>query len=154
MSVVWGVPDPKDTVLNKLMDTTFPFTEELGYFLYMLGKHFRDKDKLQTENGFKKLVLDDAIYYFDTGDKGTPDEEELISAYKLVLKEPDIYDITLLTRRRGYELQEYLELNYTLCSSYIFSFGYLFFEPEENFEKIICSDGESAYRRIKKYRTR
>ena len=149
---MWGVPDPKDTVLNKLIDTTFPFTEELGYFLYQLSKHY--KDKLQIENGFKKLVLEDAIYYFDTGDKGTPDEEELISAYKLVLKEPGIYNITLLTRRRGYELQEYLELNYFLVSDYVFSFSYFFFEPEENFEKIICSDGELAYMRIKKYRTR
>ena len=99
-------------------------------------------------------MLEDAIYYFDTGDKGTPDEEELISAYKLVLKEPGIYNITLLTRRRGYELQEYLELNYFLVSDYVFSFSYFFFEPEENFEKIICSDGELAYMRIKKYRTR
>ena len=40
---MWGVPDPKDTVLNKLIDTTFPFTEELGYFLYQLSKHYKDK---------------------------------------------------------------------------------------------------------------
>ena len=146
---MWGVPEPKDTVLNKLIDATFPFTEELGYFLYMLGKHY--KDKLQIENGFKKLVLDNAIYYFDTGDKGTPDEEELISAYKLVLKEPGIYDITLLTRRREYRLQEYLELNYFLVSDYVFSFSYFFFEQEGSFEKKICSDGLPAYRRIKRY---
>lgn len=148
---MWGVPDPKDTVLNKLIDVTFPFTEELGYFLYQLGKHFRDKDKLQTENGFKKLVLEDAIYYFDTGDKGTPDGEELISAYKLVLKEPGIYNITYLIKRRGYRLQEYLELNYFLVSDYVFSFSYFFFEQEGAFEKKICSDGLPAYRRIKRY---
>lgn len=144
-----GVPDPKDAVLNKLIDTTFPFTEELGYFLYQLGKHFRDKDKLQTENGFKKLVLDDAIYYFDTGDKGTPDEEELISAYKLVLKEPDIYDITLLIERK-HELRliKYIEFNYFLASDYMFNRVRLFFDKDKLVYKP-CSDLKSAYRRIK-----
>lgn len=143
---MWGVPDPKDTVLNKLMDTTFPFTEELGYFLYQLGKHY--KDKLQTENGFKKLVLDDAIYYFDTGDKGTPDDEELISAYKLVLKEPGIYDITLLIERKhNLRLIQYIEFNYFLVSDYLFSKGRLLFDKDKLVYKP-CSDLKLAYRRI------
>ena len=145
---MWGVPDPKDTVLNKLIDTTFPFTEELGYFLYMLGKHY--KDKLQIENGFKKLVLEDAIYYFDTGDKGTPDEEELISAYKLVLKEPDIYNITLLIERKhNLRLIQYIEFNYFLVSDYLFSKGRLFFDKDKLDSKS-CSDSQIAYRRIKR----
>lgn len=144
-----GVPDPKDTVLNKLIDTTFPFTEELGYFLYQLGKHFRDKDKLQTENGFKKLVLEDAIYYFDTGDKGTPDEEELISAYKLVLKEPGIYDITLLIERKhNLRLIQYIEFNYFLVSDYMFNRVRLFFD-QDKLDSKSCSDSQAAYTRIK-----
>lgn len=144
---MWGVPDPKDTVLNKLIDTTFPFTEELGYFLYQLSKHY--KDKLQIENGFKKLVLEDAIYYFDTGDKGTPDEEELISAYKLVLKEPRIYNITLLIERKhNIKLITYLEFNYFLVSDYLFSKGRLFFDKDKLASKS-CSDSKIAYTRIK-----